>query len=90
MALLSSKYAPKTAAETAVLSRAERIKKDQETAQRLLYRLHWKAESLVSSYMRAKEIWFADPTQNGGMHHQGLTQYPFVLGMNAASTQTLA
>jgi len=86
MPLQASRFAPKTPAETAAQSRTQRLKEDKEKAERLLGRLYWKAESLVASYTRAKEIWFSDPVQNGGMHHQGLSQYPFVQGMTAVRT----
>jgi hypothetical protein len=62
----TSKYAPKTPAETLAHSRAEKLKREKEKATRLLGRLRWKAELLMASYYRALEIVrAADAQQNG-------------------------
>jgi hypothetical protein len=52
----TSKYAPKTPAETLAQSRAEKLKREKEKTTRLLGRLHWKAELLMASYYKALEI----------------------------------
>jgi hypothetical protein len=52
----TSKYAPKTPAETLAHSRSEKLKREKEKTTRLLGRLHWKAELLMASYYKALEI----------------------------------
>jgi hypothetical protein len=86
--LKSSKYAPRTPAENLAISRAERLKKEKEQATRLLSRLQWKAESLRASYIRARDIVFAEIDQHGNIDRRGDTRYPFVLGVNCVSTLT--
>jgi hypothetical protein len=54
--LKTSRYAPRTPAETLALSRAERVKQEKEKTTRLFSRLRWKAESLLASYHRASGI----------------------------------
>jgi hypothetical protein len=62
----TSKYAPKTPAETLAHSRAEKVKQDKDKSTRLLGRLRWKAEMLMVSYYKALEIVrAADAQQNG-------------------------
>jgi hypothetical protein len=62
----TSKYAPKTPAETLAQSRAEKQKQEKDRATRLLGRLRWKAELLMLSYYKALEIVrAADGQQNG-------------------------
>jgi hypothetical protein len=62
----TSKYAPKTPAETLAHSRAEKLKQDKDNSTRLLGRLRWKAEMLMVSYYKALEIVrAADAQQNG-------------------------
>jgi hypothetical protein len=62
----TSKYAPKTPAETLAHSRAEKLKREKEKTIRLLGRLRWKAELLMASYYKALEIVrAADAQQNG-------------------------
>ncbi|KAL5120762.1 hypothetical protein ACEQ8H_001242 [Pleosporales sp. CAS-2024a] len=53
---VTSRYAPKTPAETLANSRADQLKQDKANATRLLGRLHWKAEMLMLSYYKALEI----------------------------------
>ena len=66
----TSKYAPKTPAETLAQSRDQKLKQEKEKATRLLGRLRWKAELLMTSYYKAFEIVRAvDAQQNG---HSGL------------------
>jgi len=66
----TSKYAPKTPAETLAQSRDEKVKQEKEKVTRLLGRLRWKAELLMASYFKALEIVRAvDAQQNG---HSGL------------------
>ncbi|KAF1848704.1 uncharacterized protein K460DRAFT_403975 [Cucurbitaria berberidis CBS 394.84] len=67
----TSKYAPKTPAETIAQSRTEKLKQDKERATRLLGRLRWKAELLMVSYYRTLEIVQAEVQQNGNeeLHH---------------------
>lgn len=67
----TSKYAPKTPAETLQQSREDKLKQDKEKITRLLGRLRWKAELLMVSYYRALEIVQAELRQNGyhEMHH---------------------
>jgi hypothetical protein len=52
----TSKYAPRTPAETLAHSRSEKLKQDKENSTRLLGRLRWKAEMLMVSYYKALEI----------------------------------
>lgn len=61
----TSKYAPRTPAESVAHSKAEKLKKDKERATRLLGRLRWKAELLMVSYYRTMEIVQAQLQQNG-------------------------
>jgi hypothetical protein len=86
--LRKSRFAPKTPAENLALSRAERSKKEKETAARLLSRLRWKAESLAASFIRAVEISYAQVDQNGYMDPQAASRFPFVLGMESVSHMT--
>ena len=67
----SSRYAPKTPAESLTQSRADKLKQDKEKIARLLGRLRWKAELLMVSYYRTLEIVQAERRQNGyhEMHH---------------------
>ncbi|KAH7410188.1 hypothetical protein DE146DRAFT_603464 [Phaeosphaeria sp. MPI-PUGE-AT-0046c] len=66
----TSKYAPKTAAETLANSRVEKSKAEKEKATRLLGRLQWKAEILMLCYYKARDIvQAADARQSG---HSGL------------------
>ncbi|KAF2648804.1 hypothetical protein K491DRAFT_641859 [Lophiostoma macrostomum CBS 122681] len=87
--LKNSRFAPKTPAENLALSRAERVKKEKETATRLLSRLRWKAESLAASYIRAVEISYIHVDQNGYMHPEGATRFPFVLGMESKQVESM-
>jgi hypothetical protein len=65
LTMKTSKYAPKTPAETLAHSRAEKLKREKEKATRLLGRLRWKAELLMASYYKALEIVrAADAQQN--------------------------
>ncbi|EOA84709.1 hypothetical protein ACJQWK_06683 [Exserohilum turcicum] len=52
----TSKYAPKTPAESLAQTKAEKLKQDKDRVTRLLGRLRWKAEMLMVSYMRTMEI----------------------------------
>ncbi|KAF2640171.1 hypothetical protein P280DRAFT_28663 [Massarina eburnea CBS 473.64] len=61
----SSKYAPKTPAETLAQSKAEKLKQEKERATRLFVRLQWKAESLRAAYTRAVDIVRAEKEPNG-------------------------
>jgi hypothetical protein len=62
----TSKYAPKTPAETLAQSRAEKSKQEKERATRLVGRLRWKAEMLMLSFYKTLEIVrAADAQQNG-------------------------
>ncbi|KAF2746958.1 hypothetical protein M011DRAFT_494769 [Sporormia fimetaria CBS 119925] len=54
--LQASRYAPRTPAQNAAITREQRLKEDKDKARRLLARLQWKAESLAVSYTRALEI----------------------------------
>jgi hypothetical protein len=65
----TSKYAPKTPAEALAQSRAEKLKQEKDRATRLLGRLRWKAELLMSSYYNALEIVRAADAQHNG--HSG-------------------
>lgn len=73
----TSKYAPKTPAETLAQSRDQKLRQEKEKVTRLLGRLHWKAELLMASYWKALEIvQTVDAQQN---KH---------LGQNSASVRT--
>jgi hypothetical protein len=52
----TSKYAPKTPAESLAQSRAEKLKQEKDNSTRLFGRLRWKAEMLMVSYYKALEI----------------------------------
>ncbi|KAL7770455.1 hypothetical protein CFE70_000390 [Pyrenophora teres f. teres 0-1] len=52
----TSKYAPKTPAESLAQSKADKLKQDKDRVSRLLGRLRWKAEMLWVSYNRTMEI----------------------------------
>lgn len=65
----TSKYAPKTPAETLAHSRAEKLKQEKDNSTRLLGRLRWKAEMLMVSYYKALEIVRAADAQHNG--HSG-------------------
>ncbi|KAF2823045.1 hypothetical protein CC86DRAFT_385203 [Ophiobolus disseminans] len=66
----TSKYAPRTPAETLAQSREQKLKQEKEQETRLLGRLRWKAELLMTSYHKALSIVQAvDAQQNG---HSGL------------------
>lgn len=60
----TSKYAPKTPAESLAQSKAEKLKQDKDRITRLLGRLRWKAEMLMVSYMRTMEIVHAAAQQH--------------------------
>ncbi|KAF1916051.1 hypothetical protein BDU57DRAFT_496197 [Ampelomyces quisqualis] len=62
----TSKYAPKTPAETLAQSRTEKLRQDKDKTTRLLGRLRWKADLLYLSYFKALEIVRACDAQNGG------------------------
>ncbi|KAI8939131.1 hypothetical protein NX059_004965 [Plenodomus lindquistii] len=64
----TSKYAPKTPAESLAQSKADKLNKDKERATRLLGRLRWKAEMLMWSYYRTMEIVQAELQKNS--HHE--------------------
>jgi hypothetical protein len=61
----TSKYAPKTPAESLAQSKADKIKQEKDRVTRLLGRVRWKAEMLMVSYMRTMEIVQAAAQQNG-------------------------
>ncbi|KAH9869352.1 hypothetical protein IAQ61_006558 [Plenodomus lingam] len=63
----TSKYAPRTPAETLAQSKAEKLSKEKERATRLLFRIRWKAELLMVSYYRTMEIVQAE-LQNNNNH----------------------
>jgi hypothetical protein len=61
----TSKYAPKTPAEMLAQSRAAKLKQEKEKATRLVGRLRWKAEMLMQSFYKARDIVrAADAQQN--------------------------
>jgi hypothetical protein len=60
----TSKYAPKTPAETLAQSKADKLKQDKDRVTRLLGRVRWKAEMLMVSYMRTMEIVEATAQEN--------------------------
>jgi hypothetical protein len=62
----TSKYAPKTPAETLAQSRAEKVRQDKDKTTRLLGRLRWKADMLYLSYFKALELVRACDAQNNG------------------------
>jgi hypothetical protein len=61
----TSKYAPKTPAESLAQSKADKLKQDKDRVTRLLGRLRWKAEMLMVSYLRTMEIVHAAAQHNG-------------------------
>lgn len=63
-AMKTSKFAPKTPAERLTQSRAERLVQDKERTTRLLVRLQWKAELLMTSQLKAIQILQEDSQQN--------------------------
>ena len=83
----TSKYAPKTPAESLAQSKAEKLKKDKDRVTRLLGRLRWKAEMLMVSYMRTMEIVHAAAQQHD--HNASLSSSSqHALGSGASSVQT--
>ena len=74
-ALRNSKYAPKTPHETAVQSKALKLKQDKARATRLFVRLQWKSESLAASYARAIQILHEEEAKNG--HEELRSNGPF-------------
>jgi hypothetical protein len=52
----TSRFAPKTPAESLAQSKAEKLKQDKDRVTRLLGRLRWKAEMLMVSAARTMEI----------------------------------
>ncbi|KAF2201289.1 hypothetical protein GQ43DRAFT_40720 [Delitschia confertaspora ATCC 74209] len=62
---------------------AERAAEEKEKAQRLLRRLHWKGESLLSSYKRAIDILHAGTQTGPAVAHR----YQFLLGGNVDEAQ---
>ncbi|CAG5185466.1 uncharacterized protein ALTATR162_LOCUS11313 [Alternaria atra] len=77
----TSKYAPKTPAESLAQSKAEKIKQEKGRVTRLLGRVRWKAEMLMVSYMRTMEIVQAAAQQNGDHKSQ------HAMGSGASSKQ---
>jgi hypothetical protein len=66
----TSRYAPRTPAETLAQSRDHKLLQEKERVTRLLGRLRWKAELLMSSYYKALEIVRAVDAQQEG--HSGM------------------
>ncbi|KAF2853707.1 hypothetical protein T440DRAFT_389138 [Plenodomus tracheiphilus IPT5] len=64
----TSKYAPRTPAESLAQSKSQKLSKDKERATRLLGRLRWKAELLMVSYYRTMEIVQAELQKS--THHE--------------------
>jgi hypothetical protein len=78
----TSKYAPKTPAESLAQSKAEKLKQDKDRITRLLGRLRWKAEMLMVSYMRTMEI-----VQAAAQQHNGSTESQHAMGSGASSVR---
>lgn len=71
----TSRFAPKTPLEQLKHSKAERLTQDKEKATRLMSRLRWKAELLMTSYFKAMEILQACHEHNGHDDmHKGLAR----------------
>ena len=66
----TSKYAPRTPAQSLAQSKADKLDQDKKRATRLLGRIRWKAELLMVSYYRTMEIVRADTQHDGGMDAQ--------------------
>jgi hypothetical protein len=81
--MIKSKYAPKTPQETVLLSKAEKQKQEKEKASRLLGRLQWKAQSLVASFIRARDIVNAGAEHNGHSDIRPELEYAFMLGTSS-------
>lgn len=64
----TSKFAPKTPAESLAQTRANKLIQDKGRITRLLGRLQWKAELLMTSYYKALESLHAESQQNA--HHE--------------------
>ena len=77
----TSKYAPKTPAESLAQSKAEKLKQDKDRVTRLLGRVRWKAEMLMVSYFRTMEIVQAAAQENE--YHQ--SQYAMGSGASSVS-----
>ncbi|CAE6996897.1 hypothetical protein P3342_000478 [Pyrenophora teres f. teres] len=77
----TSKYAPKTPAESLAQSKADKLKQDKDRVSRLLGRLRWKAEMLWVSYNRTMEIVQAAAQQ------QDQYQSQHTMGSGASSKQ---
>lgn len=65
----TSRYAPKTPAQSLQESRAEKLNKDKANATRLLGRLRWKAELLMESYYKALRVVQTAETQSDQSAH---------------------
>jgi len=75
----TSKYAPKTPAESLAQSKADKLKQDKDRVTRLLGRLRWKAEMLWVSYNRTMEI------VQAAAHQQSQYQPQHTMGSGASS-----
>ena len=78
----TSKYAPKTPAESLAQSKAEKLKQDKDRVTRLLGRVRWKAEMLMVSYFRTMEIVQAAAQENE--YHQ--SQHAMGSGASSVSS----
>lgn len=83
----TSKYAPKTPAQSLAQSRAEKSKKDKDNVTRLLGRLSWKAEMLMMSYYKALEIVRVAELQQGAPDSTHPTIVSKQVHQNACSSQ---
>ncbi|KAF2676634.1 hypothetical protein K458DRAFT_321685 [Lentithecium fluviatile CBS 122367] len=84
-----SKYAPQTPREALLDSKVEKQKQEKAKATRLLGRLQWKAQSLVASYIRARDIVNAGVQQNGQPHMREELEYAFMLGTNSEQAERM-
>ncbi|KAH6415973.1 hypothetical protein HBI14_111540 [Parastagonospora nodorum] len=71
----TSKYAPKTPAESLAQSRAEKLRQEKDNSTRLFGRLRWKAEMLMVSYYKALEIVRAASSSTDPISKQAETMF---------------
>ncbi|ORY07300.1 hypothetical protein BCR34DRAFT_518478 [Clohesyomyces aquaticus] len=81
LSLKDSRWADRTPHEGAVFTSEQRIAQEKEKVTRLLFRLRWKAESLMASYNRALDI--LRPTVGDFAVPQ--RRYSFIVGPGVSS-----
>ena len=89
----NSRYAPhvpRTPAETLAQSRDEKLRQEKQSVTRLVGRLRWKAELLMSSYFKASEIVRAVDTQQNDPASVSSNRFPLISEANLRKIQAEA